>query len=73
MMGCYGPKAEVYEFTMPQQEGMLLSSHSWYTAPSGMMARGTYNVNSKFTDDDDQVHLEWDWVLKIAKTFEDKE
>eukprot|EP00842_Homolaphlyctis_polyrhiza_P003976 jgi/Hompol1/457/HPOL_000557-RA len=30
-------------------------------SPSGMMARGTYSVKSRFIDDDGQCHLEWAW------------
>lgn len=38
-------------------------------APSGMLARGTYNVRSRFIDDDGSCHLEWDWVFKIKKDW----
>ncbi|KAF9926883.1 hypothetical protein BGZ65_007071 [Modicella reniformis] len=31
-------------------------------APSGMLARGHYDVKSKFIDDDLTVHKEWSWV-----------
>ena len=31
-------------------------------APSGMLARGHYEVKSKFIDDDKTTHKEWSWV-----------
>lgn len=57
MMGSFGPGAQ---FGLTQEDDM----------PKGMLARGTYKVNSKFIDDDKEVHLEWDWQLKIAKDWE---
>ena len=56
MVGSYGPKMEVQSFTTPVD-----------TAPSGMIARGTYTVKSLFTDDDKNEHLKWDWKLEIKK------
>ena len=56
MVGSYPPKTEPHVFqTKPEK------------APSGVLVRGTFNVTSKFTDDDKNVYLEWDWVLKIIK------
>ncbi|KAI0265168.1 rho GDP-dissociation inhibitor [Gloeopeniophorella convolvens] len=37
--------------------------------PSGMIARGTYNVKSKVIDLDGKEWLDWEWQLKIAKTW----
>ena len=56
MVGSYGPKNEAQEFQTPVED-----------APSGLLARGTYNVKSKFTDDDKNIYLEWEWALKIVK------
>ncbi len=56
MVGSYGPKTEVQEFRTPDED-----------APSGMISRGTYKVKSKFTDDDKNIYLEWEWALKIIK------
>lgn len=56
MVGSYGPKTEVQEFRTPMED-----------APSGMISRGTYVVKSKFTDDDKNIYLEWEWGLKIVK------
>ena len=59
MVGSYGPKTEVQSYTAPQDE-----------APSGMISRGTYHIKSKFTDDDKNIYLEWEWVLEIKKDWE---
>ena len=59
MVGSYGPKTEVQEYWTPVDE-----------APSGMLHRGHYNVKSKFTDDDKNIYLEWEWSLDIKKDWE---
>ncbi|KAB0396043.1 hypothetical protein E2I00_012923, partial [Balaenoptera physalus] len=56
MVGSYGPRAEEYEFLTPMEE-----------APKGMLARGSYNIKSRFTDDDRTDHLSWEWNLTIKK------
>ena len=58
MVGSYGPKTEPHLFTTKPDE-----------APSGMMGRGTYTIKSKFTDDDKNIYLEWEWALTIAKDW----
>lgn len=61
MVGSYGPRPDQeYEFVTPFEE-----------APKGMMARGTYAVKSKFTDDDKHDHLSWEWSLSIKKDWKD--
>ncbi|XP_062381973.1 rho GDP-dissociation inhibitor 1 [Sardina pilchardus] len=60
MVGSYGPRATEYEFLTPLEE-----------APKGMIARGTYNIKSKFTDDDKNDHLSWEWNLNIKKEWKD--
>ena len=60
MVGSYGPRPDQeYEFLTPLEE-----------APKGMLARGTYNMKSKFTDDDKHDHLSWDWNLTIKKEWD---
>lgn len=59
MVGSYGPKKEQQFWTSPVDE-----------APKGMMYRGTYKIHSKFIDDDQTVHLEWDWEMDIKKDWE---
>uniref|UniRef100_A0A8D0N9H5 Rho GDP-dissociation inhibitor 1 n=2 Tax=Sus scrofa TaxID=9823 RepID=A0A8D0N9H5_PIG len=49
MVGSYGPRAEEYEFLTPMEE-----------APKGMLARGSYSIKSRFTDDDRTDHLSWE-------------
>ncbi|KAJ8331953.1 hypothetical protein SKAU_G00430690 [Synaphobranchus kaupii] len=60
MVGSYGPRATEYEFFTPLEE-----------TPKGMLARGTYNIKSKFTDDDKHDHLSWEWNLNIKKEWKD--
>ncbi|KAM9346364.1 rho GDP-dissociation inhibitor 1 isoform 1-T2 [Symphorus nematophorus] len=61
MVGSYGPRpAEEYEFLTSLEE-----------APKGMLARGTYTIKSKFTDDDKHDHLSWEWNLVIKKDWKD--
>ncbi|XP_031717792.1 rho GDP-dissociation inhibitor 1-like [Anarrhichthys ocellatus] len=59
MVGSYGPRAsEEYEFLTTVEE-----------SPKGLLARGTYNIKSKFTDDDEHDHLSWEWFLAIKKDW----
>ncbi|KAJ3040806.1 hypothetical protein HDV00_010421 [Rhizophlyctis rosea] len=59
MVGSYGPSPDVYEKKFLMEE-----------APSGMIARGTYKVQSRFIDDDKVVHLQWDWTFEIKKEWD---
>jgi len=61
MMGSYGPNTKEnphYEKAFQKED-----------APSGMMARSTYTVQSKFVDDDNHAHLEFKWKLEIKKDW----
>ncbi|KAF3907697.1 hypothetical protein AA313_de0207587 [Arthrobotrys entomopaga] len=58
MMGSYGPKAEPYVKKLGKED-----------APSGYIARGSYTAKSRFVDDDNNIHLEFDWVLEIKKDW----
>lgn len=61
MVGSYGPRPnEEYEFLTTLEE-----------SPKGMLARGTYNIKSKFTDDDKHDHLSWEWSLTIKKDWKE--
>lgn len=60
MLGSYPPKTEIQSFTTPPQE-----------TPEGMIARGTYTVQSLFTDDDKHEHLKWEWCFEIKKDWKD--
>lgn len=60
MVGSYGPKMEVQEYLSQPEE-----------APSGMIGRGEYIVESLFTDDDKNEHLRWKWALKVSKEWKD--
>lgn len=60
MLGSYPPDGKRNEFRLPPGE--------W---PSGMLARGNYSARAKFTDDDNNTHLEFNWSFNIAKTWPD--
>ncbi|XP_030000894.1 rho GDP-dissociation inhibitor 1-like isoform X2 [Sphaeramia orbicularis] len=60
MVGSYGPRPTEYDFLTSTEE-----------APKGVMARGHYNIKSKFTDDDKHDHLSWEWNLHIKKDWKD--
>ncbi|XP_038632725.1 rho GDP-dissociation inhibitor 1 [Scyliorhinus canicula] len=60
MVGSYGPRDTEYEYLTPQEE-----------APKGMIARGNYHIESTFTDDDNHVHLYWEWQLNITKNWKE--
>lgn len=60
MVGSYPPKLEMHSYTTPAED-----------APSGMMARGSYTVQSLFTDDDKHEHLKWEWSFEIKKDWKE--
>jgi len=62
MLGTYPPKNEFQLLEIPRLE--------WTEAPSGMLLRGDYKAKIKFIDDDNRTHLEFEYVLKIAKDWE---
>ncbi|KAF9898254.1 hypothetical protein BX616_004277 [Lobosporangium transversale] len=58
MIGSYAAKPDIIEKKFAIEE-----------APSGMLARGHYEVKSKFVDDDGTVHKEWSWSFDIKKDW----
>ncbi|OJJ50886.1 hypothetical protein ASPZODRAFT_280989 [Penicilliopsis zonata CBS 506.65] len=61
MLGSYAPSTTdkpVYERRFNPEE-----------APSGLLYRGTYDAVSRFVDDDDHAHLQFEWTFKIAKDW----
>ncbi|RUS15220.1 immunoglobulin E-set [Endogone sp. FLAS-F59071] len=58
MIGSYGPSTEPYEKKFMVEE-----------APAGMLARGHYEAKSKFVDDDNVTHMEWNWSFDIKKDW----
>ena len=58
MMGSYGPKAEEYAFTTPEED-----------APCGVLMRGDYKIKSSFMDDDKNVYFSWEWHLAVKKDW----
>lgn len=60
MVGSYGPREEEHEYITTTEE-----------APKGLLARGLYTIKSKFSDDDKNDHLSWEWSLAIKKDWND--
>eukprot|EP01103_Thecamoeba_quadrilineata_P017616 TRINITY_DN6326_c0_g1_i1.p1 TRINITY_DN6326_c0_g1~~TRINITY_DN6326_c0_g1_i1.p1 ORF type:complete len:193 (-),score=36.60 TRINITY_DN6326_c0_g1_i1:73-651(-) len=63
MLGTYPPKNEFQHVLVPD------NTKQWAEAPSGMLARGEYNAKMRFKDDDNVIHLEFDYAIKIAKDY----
>ncbi|KCV72745.1 hypothetical protein H696_00324 [Fonticula alba] len=59
MIGSYAPQLEPHTKSFHPEE-----------APSGMMFRGNYVGHAKFTDDDGNIYLEWEWPFEIKKEWE---
>ena len=75
MVGSYAPKEDVHSYQTPIEDvrqkkvsGRYLLR--FFQAPSGMLKRGTYTVQSLFTDDDKNEHLKWEWSIDIKKEWE---
>jgi len=64
MIGSFAPQKEPHIITIPR--------NGWDEAPKGIVARGKYKANSKFVDDDGQVHLEYDYAFAIKKDWKSK-
>ncbi|BFU20926.1 Rho GDP exchange inhibitor, putative [Entamoeba histolytica HM-1:IMSS-B] len=62
MLGSYPPKNEFNALELPKND--------WNEAPTGMLARGEYKSNVKFYDDDKVTHLQFDYLIKIAKDWD---
>jgi len=61
MLGTYPPKNDPHQVDIPRT--------GWNEAPKGMLGRGEYKSKMRFVDDDGTCHLEFDYVLKIAKDW----
>lgn len=61
MVGSYGPRQEEHEFLSGLEE-----------VPKGVLARGSYQIKSHFTDDDKTDHLSWEWNLLIKKSWDEQ-
>ncbi|KAK0417989.1 hypothetical protein QR680_013315 [Steinernema hermaphroditum] len=58
MVGSYAPSQDMIVFTTGNEE-----------APSGMLGRGTYNIQSAFRDDDKNMYAEFRWTVEVAKDW----
>lgn len=61
MLGSYAPNTT--------DKPLYVKDFAEEEAPSGMLARGHYNAISKFLDDDDHSHLQFEWSFDIAKDW----
>jgi len=61
MIGSFGPNTKekpFYETKFDPEE-----------APKGMLVRGSYKATSKFVDDDNVSHLQFEWAFDIKKEW----
>lgn len=58
MLGSRAPKGELQEYISEKE-----------LTPSGMMARGKFNMKSQILDDDKNKYANWEWTLEIAKDW----
>ncbi|KAG4156760.1 hypothetical protein ERO13_D02G017100v2 [Gossypium hirsutum] len=58
MLGTFSPQKEPYTFELEEE-----------TTPSGLFARGSYAVRTKFVDDDDKVYLDVSYHFEIQKNW----
>uniref|UniRef100_A0A7S2BBE4 Rho GDP-dissociation inhibitor n=1 Tax=Haptolina brevifila TaxID=156173 RepID=A0A7S2BBE4_9EUKA len=62
MLGSFAPD--------PEKENVaVFPRREWEDAPSGMMARATYNCKTEFIDDDGKTHLAFSYKLVISKDW----
>jgi len=64
MIGSYGPQKDSQIVVIPRI--------GWDEAPKGIVARGKYKATVKFVDDDNQVHLEFEYTFAIKKDWKGK-
>eukprot|EP01130_Rhizamoeba_saxonica_P017057 TRINITY_DN80_c0_g1_i1.p1 TRINITY_DN80_c0_g1~~TRINITY_DN80_c0_g1_i1.p1 ORF type:complete len:107 (-),score=22.85 TRINITY_DN80_c0_g1_i1:90-410(-) len=64
MLGTYPPSNEFTAVDLPK--------NGWHEAPSGKVYRGDYKSKMRFTDDDGEEHLVFDWLMKISKKWGDE-
>ncbi|CAG8522282.1 17642_t:CDS:2 [Cetraspora pellucida] len=70
MIGSYGPNDEPYEKKVGPHSSIVNGHFMVEEAPSGMFARGHYEAKSKFVDDDNYTHVEWNWSFDIKKDWD---
>ncbi|KAJ5897807.1 Rho GDP-dissociation inhibitor [Penicillium tannophilum] len=61
MLGSFAPNTD--------QKPVYTKEFAEEEAPSGMLARGSYNAVSRFLDDDDHTHLMFEWAFQITKEW----
>jgi Rho GDP-dissociation inhibitor len=71
MIGSYPPSKDLVTFVTPWEtapSGKILGS-TYYLLISGMLARGSYKVQSKIMDDDKHLYADFNWSLEIASSW----
>ncbi|KAJ5946895.1 hypothetical protein N7454_003734 [Penicillium verhagenii] len=61
MLGSFAPNTD--------QKPVYVKDFAEEEAPSGMLLRGHYNAVSKFLDDDENTHLQFEWSFDITKEW----
>ncbi|KAK4766066.1 hypothetical protein SAY87_007708 [Trapa incisa] len=59
MVGTFSPRKEPYWYETEEE-----------TIPTGILARGSYFVRTKFVDDDGKCHLELNYYFEIRKNWQ---
>ncbi|XP_031379107.1 rho GDP-dissociation inhibitor 1-like isoform X1 [Punica granatum] len=59
MVGTFSPRKEPYSYELEEE-----------TIPTGIFARGSYFVRTKFVDDDGKCHLEFSYYFEIRKNWQ---
>jgi len=65
MIGSFGPQAAPHQVNFPR--------HGWEETPSGLLSRGSYTAKSQFVDDDNELHLEYEYSFAIKKDWNSAE
>jgi hypothetical protein len=71
MIGSYPPSKELISYSTSVETA---PSGKFYTTSSlkffaGILARGSYKVHSKISDDDNHLYSDFNWTLEIASSW----
>lgn len=61
------PQVRLFSVSTDLRLRLTCASCKTEEAPSGMLARGTYNVRSRVVDDDGTVYADFAWSFALAK------
>ena len=60
---------EVLGTFAPDPEKLQSSETDWSQTPDGFLKRGTYQGKIYFSDVDGNIHLQYDFIINIKKTW----